>query len=145
MWRILVIVALSVLVSANLAMMAASAQDLTDETPSPAMVHDLDGDLLDRVIVGQQVILSDTFVNERSVSQPCVAIFEVRDSDGFTVYLTWQSGTVAAGGQADVGVSWIANETGTHSIRTIFLSSLSSPEALDVIWERSIPVVDADA
>lgn len=53
------------------------------------MVHDLDGDLLDQVIVGQQVILSDIFVNERSVSQPYVAIFEVKDSDGFTVYLTW--------------------------------------------------------
>ena len=109
------------------------------------MVHDLDGNLLDQVIVGQQVILSDTFVNERSVSQPYVAIFEVRDSDGFTVYLTWQIGIVTAGGQADAGVSWVANEVGVHEIRTFILSSLSNPVALAIVESRSIPVVDADA
>jgi hypothetical protein len=142
MRRILAIVALSVLASANLAITATNAES---ETPSPAKVHDLDGNLLDQTTVGRQVILSKTFENEKNVSQPYVAIFEVRDPDGLTVYLTWQTGIMAAGGQANVGASWIAEGAGEHHIRTFLLSSLTSPEALDIIWESSIVVQDTGA
>jgi hypothetical protein len=145
MWRILVLAALFVLASANFAMMAVNAQDLVDETPTPVEVHGLDGNLFDHVIVGQQVILSATFENDRHVSQPYVAMFEVRDSDGFTVYLTWQTGIMAASGQANVGVSWIAESIGEHQIRTFLLSSLTNPEILDTIDQRSLVVQNAGA
>ena len=81
-----------------LTLITANAVDLIDRTPSPALVYDLDGNLLDQITVGHQVIISKTITNTKNVSQPFVALFEVRAPNGVTMYLAWQSGIIAAGG-----------------------------------------------
>lgn len=144
MQNISVLITVIILLCANWTI-TANAQDLVDRTPSPAAVYDLRGNLLDQITAGQQVILSKSFVDSRNVPQPFVAIFEVRDSDGFTVYLTWQSGTTAAGGHVDASASWTAEDIGVYDVRTFSLSNLTSPVVLDVVESRSIPVVEGDA
>lgn len=70
-----------------------------------------------------------------------MAIFEIRDSNGLTVYLTWQSDAMsAAGGQANISASWIADGIGVYEIRTFSLSNFTNPIILDVVKSRSIPV-----
>jgi hypothetical protein len=130
------------LLGVNFTATAANAQDV-DRTPSPAKVYDLDGNLLEQITVGHQVILSQTFVNDRNVPQSYVGVIEVRDSNGFTVYLAWATGTMAPGGQASIGVSWVASDAGEYEIRTFPLSSLTTPEVLDTIESRSITVVES--
>jgi len=108
-------------------------------------VYDLSGNLLDQITAGQQVILSKSFVDNRNVPQPFVAIFEIRDSNGFTAYLTWQRGTTAESSQVNVSASWTAEDIGVYEVRTFFLSDLTNPVFLDVVDSRSISVVEADA
>lgn len=138
-----VIVAL-MLLGASFTTTAAYAQDLVDRTPSPPKVYDLDGNLLERITVGQQVIISKTFANYRDVPQPYVGVIEVRDSDGFTVYLGWTTGIMAAGGQGSGGASWLASDAGKYEIRTFPLTSLTAPESLDFIDLRTITVVEGN-
>lgn len=140
MQEISVLITAFILLGASL-MTAANAEDI-DRTPSPAEVYDLDGNLLDQVTTGHQVVLSKTFVNNRSVREPFVAVFEVRDSSGITVYLAWQSHTMAAEGRVDVDASWVADGVGVYEIRTFPLSNLTNPVVLDVVESRSIPVVE---
>lgn len=144
MQNISVMITAFILLSASLTI-TANAQDIVDRTPSPAAVHDLRGNLLDQITAGQQVILSKSFVDSRNVPQPFVAIFEIRDSNGFTMYLTWQSGTTATSGQVNVSASWTAEDIGIYEVRTFFLSDLTNPVVLDEVWSRSIPVVEGEA
>lgn len=139
MQNILVVIAVFILLGANLAI-TADAQDI-DRTPSPAAVYDLDGNLIDKITIGHQVILSKTFVNNRNATQTFVALFEVRDPNGFTVYLAWQSGAMAASGQANVGVTWIAEGIGIYEIRTFAISNFTNATIIDVVESRSIPVI----
>lgn len=131
------------LLGASLTMPTANA---LSRTPFPAVVYDLDGSLLDQITIGHQVILSQTFANDGDAPQSFIAVFEVRDSNGVTVHLAWQRGTMAAGGKADIGVSWVADSAGEYEIRTFHMSSLTNPSSGGPMEVRRIPVVqDAGA
>lgn len=145
MQNILAVIAIFILLSANFTMITAGAQ-IIDRSPFPPAVYDLDGSLLDQITIRHQVILSQTFANDRNARQSFVAVFEVRDSNGVTVYLAWQRGTMAAGGKADIGVSWVADGIGEYEIRTFHVSSLTNPSSLGPMEIRRISVVqDAGA
>lgn len=118
----------------------AQAQDV-DETPSPPEVHDLEGNEIDEIIIGHQVIVSKSFVNRMNITQPFIALFEIRDSDGVTVYFAWQIGTMASD-QTNVGISWMADNFGVYEIRTFAISNFTNAEILDVVESKSISVVE---
>jgi len=64
----------------------------------------------------------------------------VRDADGFTVYLQWQTGTLPAGGAINMGLSFVPTEAGDYTVRTFVLSSIQSPSALSLIEETTFTV-----
>jgi hypothetical protein len=78
--------------------------------------------------------------NNNDAAQPFVAIVEVRDSNGVTVYLAWQTGMLNAGGQSEVGLSWTPDSSGQYTCRTFILSSLSTPTVLSTVKESNISV-----
>ncbi len=108
--------------------------------PSAPRVTDAQGNQVSQVLAGQQVVLSSTIQNKENTSGPYAAIVEVRDSNGVTVYLQWQTGTLPANGSTNVGVSWTPDMPDTYTIRVFVLSSLSNPQILSEIVTSTVNV-----
>jgi hypothetical protein len=113
-------------------------QDTT--TPSAPSLKDVSGEDITEVTVGQQVVLSTTIQNNANEEVPFVALVEVRDSDGITIFLAWQTGTLNANSDADIGLSWTPEEAGDYTVRTFVISDLASPEILSPVAESEITV-----
>ena len=109
-------------------------------TPSQPALKDITGSTINEVTTGQQVVLSTDIKNNNNVSQPFAAIVEVRDADGITVYLQWQTGTLNPSSTANVGLSWTPENAGTYSVRTFVISNLANPAVLSPVAESTITV-----
>ena len=77
-------------------------------------------------IVGTSLTLSTTITNNNDQSQDFVLLIEVRDSDGVTLFLGLQSGTLDPSGSADIGVSWQPGNEGSFEVRTFAITDLGS-------------------
>ncbi len=117
------------------------ASDPTAISPSNPILRDFQGEELDEVTAGQQVVLSTTLTNTKSTPQVFAAIVEVRDADGFTVYLQWQTGSLAGNAKTNVGLSWTPDAPGTYTVRTFALDSISgAPAVLSPVAESTVTV-----
>ncbi|MGH9858357.1 MAG: hypothetical protein ACRD4B_10980, partial [Acidobacteriota bacterium] len=85
-----------------------------------------DGTVLSEVGIGQQVALSTTITNDNDSKQPFTCIFDVRDSNGVTVYLSWLSGTLPPNDRFDIGLSWNPEKRGSYEVRTFVVSDLKN-------------------
>jgi len=113
----------------------------TDTTsPTPPVLRDVSGNAIDEVSRGQQVVLTTSIENNNDSEVPFVAIIEVRDSSGFTVFLAWQTGTLNPSGNADVGLSWTPEFSGDYTVRTFIISNLQSPAVLSPVEQSEITV-----
>jgi len=109
-------------------------------SPTPPVLRDVTGNALDEVSAGQQVVLTTAIENNNDSEVPFVAILEVRDSSGFTVFLAWQTGTLNPGGNADVGLSWTPEFSGEYLARTFVISNLQTPAVLSPVETSEITV-----
>jgi hypothetical protein len=114
--------------------------DIGSTTPSEPTVKDVSGGTVDDLSVGQQVVLTTQVNNNIDDELPFVALVEVRDSRGITVYLAWQTGVLNAGGRAEVGLSWTPEDSGDYQIRTFVISSLNNPQVLSEVKSSMITV-----
>jgi hypothetical protein len=117
-----------------------SAGTAENTTPSEPQVKDITGEDLDEIRAGQQVVLTTTVTNNLDEDLPFVALIEVRDSNGVTMYLAWQTGTLGPNGEIEVGLSFVPDEPGTYAIRTFVISDLSNPEILSIVEESEFTV-----
>ena len=109
-------------------------------SPSEPVVKDVSGGSVDDIVPGQQVVLSTTVQNNLDEDLPFVALIEVRDSSGITVFLAWQTGTLNADGRAEVGLSWTPDRSGDYQVRTFVVSNLSNPQVLSPVMTSNITV-----
>ncbi len=109
-------------------------------TPSKPELRDAQNRPVTQVLAGQQVVLSTTVKNNEAASTPYAAIVEVRDSNGITVYLNWQTGTLAADGSTGIGLSWTPDQPGTYTARVFVLSNLTTPQILSDTVTSTITV-----
>lgn len=75
--------------------------------------------------VGDSVMLSTSISNNNDQPQPFVALIEVRDSSGVTVFLALQSGMLEPSGSTDIGVMWQPDQAGRFEVRTFLITSIS--------------------
>lgn len=111
-----------------------------DTSPSEPEVKDVQGNSLDEIGVGQQVVLATTIQNNVEDERPFVAIIEVRDKDGITVFLAWQTGMLNPDDNAQVGLSFTPFDRGTYTTRTFVLSSLANPSILSEVEQSEFEV-----
>lgn len=109
-------------------------------TPTAPVLTTPTGQPVDQVQAGQQVVLTTTINNNLDEAVPFVAIVEVRDDNGVTVFLAWQTGTLGADGRATVGLSWTPDFAGDYDIRTFVISSLDNPRILSEVKQSSVSV-----
>jgi hypothetical protein len=109
-------------------------------TPSAPVARDVSGGTISNIVEGQQVVLTTTINNNLDDDLPFVALIEVRDSSGITVYLAWQTGTLDAGDRTEVGLSWTPEDSGDYQVRTFVISNLNNPQVLSQVMTSNITV-----
>jgi hypothetical protein len=98
------------------------------------------GDEDSSLAVGTQLGLSTTIENDGGAEQPFVALIEVRDSMGITVYLAWQSGDLEPEGSTAIEVSWTPDVSGKYEVRTFAVSSLTNAIVLSKVATTNVDV-----
>lgn len=94
------------------------------------------------VTAGQQVVIATTAShNIGDKDWDLIAIIEVRDADGVTKYIAWQSGTVKLDGQMEIGVSWIPEHAGTYQLRTFAITNnWEQPQVLTQVYQSEVTI-----
>jgi hypothetical protein len=109
-------------------------------TPSPPRAEDVSGGELDEVTAGQQVVLTTSVTNNINDDQPFVALIEVRDSNGITVFIGWGTGVLNPSDQSTVGVSWTPQDPGDYEVRTFVIDDFDSPQVLSDVQTSDLTV-----
>jgi len=109
-------------------------------TPTEPVLKDVTGRELSEVCSGTQAIVTSVLSNTVDDSLPFVQIIEVRDSSGVTQKLDFQTGTLSARGQSEVGSSWTPEQPGSYSLRTFSISNLNNPQILSEVKESPVTV-----
>lgn len=106
----------------------AAAQDSETFLITPSF-QDLQEEEIQQTEPGRPVMLHFDVHNNRADTRSGIVVFEVRDSDGFTVYIGWQTITVRPNGDYTmtaywIPYSWTPSESGEYVIRTFALRGL---------------------
>ena len=113
-------------------------------TPSAPVLQSAFSPPLKDVQAGQQVMISTTIANNDAIRDwPSFVINEVRDPNGITVQLSWQSGIVEAGDQMSVGVSWMPEYAGTYELKIFVTSGLENPHILSIVSSSRVTVAES--
>lgn len=97
---------------------------------------------------GQQVVIEHTLTNNslQPFGKPVIAITEVRDNDGFTLFLAFQSLDLAPSETGSIGTSWLvpsdAQSGDVYKVRFFVVTSLSVPEGLTPVFAGEIKIVE---
>ena len=85
------------------------------------------GEGIDEIVSGQPVVVQTKVTNNLNEQQSFVYILQVKDSEGFTVTLTWIKGIMNASDSLDAGISWIPEESGNYRVEIFVWKSLEDP------------------
>lgn len=100
------------------------------------------GDPLTEIIAGRQTILSLTFHSYMSEDTSFLGIVEVRDVNGFTEYLSWQSNVARPDSETKMGFSWLPEKAGCFEARSFAVTELENPNVLSLVDTQEFDVVD---
>lgn len=90
--------------------------------------------------IGQQVMLVLDAANNGSGPQQYVALLQISDEDGSTIYITWQSGTSNTGDDLSSGFAWASERSGTYTAKALIWTSLGNPVPLSDPAELDLQV-----
>jgi hypothetical protein len=108
-----------------------AASELPAYTPTKPYFINLQGDAITTVETGQQIMIMNTFANYEQNPRDYLGIVEVRDSQGITIFLAWQTSTLptanaktGAPGENTIGMSWSATAPGDIGCELLPLPAL---------------------
>lgn len=91
---------------------------------------DQSGSSLQKVKAGQHVIISSIIQSHTSSKQEYAYIVLIKDSNGFTVALSWISGNIEPQRAASAAVPWTPDKPGQYTIEIFVWQSLLKPVPL---------------
>jgi endonuclease YncB( thermonuclease family) len=121
--------------------------DVDDEllTPSVPALRTVHSSPVRPVQVGDQMVIATTVKNNDPVYDwSSYVLIEVRDQEGITMLLRWQSGIFETGDQKDIGISWTPNKSGNYSLRTFVISDLQNPRVMSSVKETHVTISDGN-
>ncbi len=98
--------------------------------------------VLAEATAGEQFVIT-TIISNNCVEDdvPFFALVEVRNSDGTTESLSWQSGVLRGiEDQTEVGVSWVPLRGGDYELRTFAVSNTENPQILTAVMSQNITI-----
>lgn len=109
---------------------------------------DMQGERIREAKAGQQIMIIESVRNDIYLddNKSMTLLIEVRDQDGVTIYLAWQSAMVSPNDTFSFGTSWIVPDdavTGTvYEARTFALTFIGSEaEPLSMVLNSEIAIV----
>lgn len=116
-----------------------SSGQFTLAAPKVKIMNDTDGNASGIIYPTntQLVIHTDISDNIAESQKPFVAIFEVRNSHGVTIFLGWYSGSQSS---SNIEVSWFPKESGIYEVRTFAISQFDNGEVLSPVATTGIIV-----
>jgi len=127
-----------------------SAAQGTTIMPNTPTLTDAYGKLITVPTTGRQMVVSYSFRNFDDKPRDFLGLFEVRNSDGVTELLAWQTGTMppvddqGIAGTTSMGVSWQPDKASTYQMRIFTLSNLEKPESLSAPVTSEITVSESE-
>lgn len=101
---------------------------------STPTLHDLVGDRINRIEVGQQSTIRLSIHNSMPTEQSFVILVEVRDGNDVTTDLFWQTGVINANGNYTMETSWSpTQEGGNYQIRSFAVTDFENPQILSAV------------
>ena len=101
-------------------------------------ISNLNGDKITTAEAGKQVIIGTTATNNPFEETSCVIIIQVRNSDGATVFLAFQTLTLAPRNNSTLGASWLIEEQSLYEVKVFALSQLQNPVPLSIVMSTSL-------
>jgi len=112
-------------------------------TPGRFMLVDQSSKPLEEIFVGQQVLIQADVRNNLQVKQPFAYLVLINDADGFTVSLSWITGTLPASETLSAAQSWIPDNAGRYTVKVFVWESVSNPNPLTTkVPETSVTVTE---
>jgi hypothetical protein len=96
---------------------------------SEPIMADVSGSGTEKIVAGQPVLVETTVTNNLDEEQPFTYILQVKDSNDYTVMVTWIKGTMNALASLDAGISWTPEEDGNYAVEIFVWKSLEDPGA----------------
>lgn len=101
----------------------------------------LQGNVLAKATVGQQLQISSTITNALNQHQPYAFIVQVVDKEGFTASVSWVEGHLDPGQTLQPSRSWTPNSSGTYKVQVFVWNGIDrTPEPLADKVERDMSV-----
>lgn len=96
-------------------------------------------------VANSPIFMSVTIANKNDFSQPFVAVFEVRDAEGSTVFVKMEAGMLAPQGQLAPRTFWVPDSAGDYVARAFVISSVSNPEVLSAAQSAAFTVQESSS
>jgi hypothetical protein len=113
--------------------------------PDPPSFVNIKGEPITSLEPGQQAMIVYTFENHEDEPKAFLGLFEVRDSDGVTQLIAWQSAVMPAAdansgvsGNTTIGVSWLPTKASTYEARVFAISSFQNTQIIMPIARSEI-------
>ncbi len=104
------------------------------------MLVDQQGTSMKEVFVGQQVLVQADIRNNLVEKVPFSYFVLIADADGFTVSLSWITGTLPEGETLGAAQSWVPDNAGTFTVQIFVWKSVTEPEILGRSLETTVTV-----
>ncbi len=102
------------------------------------LISDSSGRQLTSLSSKNQVQIVGKISNGQSYEQPFVYFFQIKDSEGTVVSISWITGEISSNQNLDVSQSWTPSKTGDYIIETFVWKSLNDPTPLSPPKSHSV-------
>jgi micrococcal nuclease len=130
--------------------MLGNPADIGDEvdaeilTPSAPVLRTIHTTPVRPIHVGDQMVITTQVTNNDPVNDwSSYVLVEVRDQEGITVMLGWQSGIFEVGSQKDVGISWTPDTPGNYQLRTFVITDFQNPRVMSSVQDSQVTIAEA--
>ncbi|MFQ5969957.1 MAG: hypothetical protein ACE5J2_05640 [Nitrososphaerales archaeon] len=107
---------------------------------SEPQLADLFGNRIDKIVTGLPVLVQTSVTNNLDEEQPFTYILQVKDTNGFTVMLTWIKGVMQAKGSLDTGISWMPESMGDYTLEVFVWKSIDEPGTLPLTKMMTVSI-----
>ncbi|MGH9910113.1 MAG: hypothetical protein ACRD32_05690, partial [Nitrososphaerales archaeon] len=110
-------------------------------TVTEMRITDQKGNPLTDINAGQQTIFRSTIQSSMNVKQQYSYILQIKDSNGYTVMLSWISGELEAKRFANASIAWTPDSIGKYTVEIFLWESIQKPMPLMLEEKKSVVAI----
>ena len=107
-------------------------------------IYSMEEGMLDKVEVGQKIMLRSDIENVQGIKQSLVYGVQVFDQDQVEIFADWVEVTLEPKSISSPSILWIPNDIGNYTALATVWESRDNPTAFSAIWEIEFEVISED-